>query len=121
MPNSDAAQPVADVLAERAALAHGRRISDAQYDILNFLRNHNWAAHALDLVAINPCNYRARISELRNDFGIAIEADPPHPPRGTASTYKVPPQCRPRAEYLLEHLSLQGFSDAPVQGGLFDA
>ena len=120
MPDSEEpVRTVAEVVAERIALARTRRIGDAQWDILNCIRRNNWAAHMLDLIVVNPANYRARISELRIEFGIIIDADPPHPPRGTGSTYKIAPEYRPRAEYLLEHLSLEGFSDRPVQKGLF--
>jgi hypothetical protein len=120
--SDDVAPPqLSAVIAERVEAARTRKISVAQWDVLNCIRRNNWAAHALELTQVNALNYRARISELRQDFGIVIEADPPHPPRGTASTYKVPPEYRPRAEYLLEHLSLEGFSDAPVQASLFKA
>jgi hypothetical protein len=67
------------------------------------------------------CNERARISELRNDFGVLIEPKPPRPPPGVAALHWVLPESRPRAEYLLQHLSLEGFSETPVQGDLFHA
>jgi hypothetical protein len=120
MPNSDVAA-VANVAQPPSAVTAARfpRISQACWDLLNYFRRHNWEAHALDLILVNPLNYRARISDLRHDFAIIIEPIPPHPPPGTASLYKIPPESRPRAEYLLDHMSLDGFSDTPVQGGLF--
>ena len=119
MPSSEIEEPTVSEIERRIALAAAQRISQACWDLLNYFRRHNWQAHALDLIDVNPLNYRARISELRQNFGIIIEPNPPHPPRGTAALYKIPPESWPRAEYLLVHLSLEGFQSAPFQKGLF--
>jgi hypothetical protein len=96
-----------------------RRISDACWALLRYFQCHNWEAGALDLAHVNPLNYRARISDLRHDFLVQIEPDPPHPPPGVAALYKIPVESRPRVEWLLLHKSLEGFEATPVQKGLF--
>ena len=118
---SDVAQPAVSA-AERppSAVDRLRRLGAAQYELLAYLRMHNWEASAYALAhELAGCNYRARISELRANFLIHIEPFPPHPAPGERSVYRLFPESRPRANYLLAHGSLEGFDPSPMMGGLF--
>ena len=124
MMSSDAPVPAVTVAAareaEELAAAASARISDDCWEILNYFRRHNWEATALDLVReVNPLGYRQRLTDLRRIHLIDAVPDPPHPSRGEVAIYKISPELRPRAEWLLEHLSLEGFPAAGVQKGMF--
>jgi hypothetical protein len=118
-PSSESAASAKSAVAERIEAARKQRISTACYDLLAFLRNHNWSASALELQTVNRLNYRARISDLRHDFLVEIVPMPAHPRPGDITIYTVPAHARPRAAWLLEHLSLEGFQGGAVQEELF--
>jgi hypothetical protein len=96
------------------------RISDDCWQILNYLRRNNWESSALDLcLQVNPLGYRQRLSDLRCVYLIDAKPEPEHPRDGEVAIYRIAPELRPRAGWLLDHMTLEGFEATPVQKGLF--
>lgn len=92
-----------------------RTVSEDCWKIISALRLHGWRATALELAGAVPLGYRGRISDLRRNFLLNIQAEPKHPAPGTCATYFVLKHQIPRAEWLWANRSLSGYAEAPRQ------
>lgn len=104
---------------EEAPALPPRRIGLMCWNVLNRLRQCGWSAKATLLNEVGGLNYRARISDLRRYWGIDIKAVPERPRPGEMSTYTLADELRPRAEWLLERGTIDGYEASLRQKGLF--
>lgn len=101
------------------ALYH--KLSDDCHRVLDEFRFWNWRVSALQFIKSGLFSHRQRISDLRVRHLLTIKADSHRDPETGRlhTTYYIPEHCIPRAKHLLMHWTLEGFVEAPVQGGLY--